>query len=315
MQSASASGPGQITVGARTCVHAEQLANPLDCPVGPVGSVTLTSDSQVPTVLDMNQATETGDTLVWGTVGDVPLEFYYIDTSNMAVVPGFEISGLVAAQGDAGNTGSGWYVDLTNQPVAEVYAIYTPLDYLDSDGDGLNDYREIDILGTDPYNADMDGDGADDYVEIYARTDPSDASDFPEVQAGPEIVDTDGDGASDEAEIAFGSDPNDASDYPEVQAGPETNGDSDSDGASDEAEIAFGSDPNDARDYPEVQAGPEPGDGTTDETAEVATFVTALPNTGAQPHNDDDTSILLLLGSGAIAAGGLAGTRRLRTSR
>jgi Bacterial TSP3 repeat len=280
MQSASASGPGQITVGARTCVHAEQLANPLDCPVGPVGSVSLTSDSQVPTVLDMNQATDTGDTLVWGTVGDVPLEFYYIDTSNMAVVPGFEISGLVAAQGDAGNTGSGWYVDLTNQPVAEVYAIYTPLDYLDSDGDGLNDYREIDILGTDPYNADMDGDGADDYVEIYARTDPSDASDFPEIQAGPE-----------------------------------TNGDSDSDGASDEAEIAFGSDPNDARDYPEVQAGPEPGDGTTDETAEVATFVTALPNTGAQPHNDDDTSILLLLGSGAIAAGGLAGTRRLRTSR
>ena len=35
------------------------------------------------------------------------------------------------------------------------------------------------------------------------------------------IIDTDGDGASDESEIAFGSDPNDARDYPEVQAGPE----------------------------------------------------------------------------------------------
>src|SRR5690349_11275738 len=95
MQSASASGPGQITVGARTCV--KQLANPLDCPVGPVGSVTLTSDSQVPTVLDMSQATDTGDTLVWGIVGNVPLESYHLDTSNMAVVPGYEITGLVAA--------------------------------------------------------------------------------------------------------------------------------------------------------------------------------------------------------------------------
>ena len=125
------------------------------------------------------------------------------------------------------------------------------------------------------------------------------------------IVDTDGDGASDEAEIAFGSDPNDASDYPEVQAGPEIV-DTDGDGASDEAEIAFGSDPNDASDYPEVQAGPEDGDGTTDEEAAV---VTALPNTGAQPLDDDDSSMLLLLVSGAIAAGGLAGTRRLRDTR
>jgi Bacterial TSP3 repeat len=162
---------------------------------------------------------------------------------------------------------------------------------------------------------DTDGDGASDEAEIAFGSDPKDASDFPEVQAGPEIVDTDGDGASDEAEIAFGSDPNDASDYPEVQAGPEKDVDSDGDGASDETEGAFGSDPNDASDFPEVQAGPEPGDGTTAETAEVATLVTALPNTGAQPNDDADAGTLLLLVSGAIAAGGLAGTRRLRNSR
>src|SRR6478752_4910813 len=119
-----------------------------------------------------------------------------------------------------------------------------------------------------------------------------------QVHAGFEtIVDTDGDGASDEAELAFGSDPNDASDYPEVQAGPDII-DSDGDGASDEAEIAFGSDPNDASDFPAVQAGPEDGDGTT---AEEAVAVTALPNTGAQTHDGDDSNMLLLLVSGAIA--------------
>jgi hypothetical protein len=136
-----------------------------------------------------------------------------------------------------------------------------------------------------------------------------------QAQSGFEtIVDTDGDGASDDAEIAFGSDPNNANDYPEVQAGPESV-DTDGDGASDEAEAAAGTDPNDASDFPAVQAGPEPGDGTTAETAEVATLVTALPNTGAQPHDDDDASTLLLLVSGAIVVGGLAGTRRLRNSR
>jgi len=158
---------------------------------------------------------------------------------------------------------------------------------------------------------DTDGDGASDESEIAFGSDPNDASDYPEVQAGPEIVDTDGDGASDEAEVAFGSDPNDASDYPEIQAGPESV-DTDGDGASDEAEATFGSDPNDASDFPAVQAGPEDGDGTT---AEEAAVVTALPNTGAQLFDDDDSSMLLLLLSGAIAAGGLAGTQRLRNTR
>ena len=93
------------------------------------------------------------------------------------------------------------------------------------------------------------------------------------------------------------------------------NADSDGDGADDGAEINIGNDPNDAGDFPYVQSGPEPGDGTTVETAGVTTLVTALPNTGDHPHDDDDAITLLLLVSGAIAAGGLAGTRRLRNSR
>jgi thrombospondin type 3 repeat protein len=158
---------------------------------------------------------------------------------------------------------------------------------------------------------DTDGDGASDEAELAFGSDPNDASDYPEVQAGPDIVDSDGDGASDEAESAFGSDPNDPSDYPEVQAGPDVV-DTDGDGASDAAEIAFGSDPNDASDYPEVQAGPESGSG---KTVKEAAVVTALPNTGAQPNDGDDSGMLLLLVSGALAAGGLAGTRRLRNTR
>ncbi len=44
---------------------------------------------------------------------------------------------------------------------------------LDSDGDGLSDAEEIDIYGTDPFNADTDNDGLTDGQEvIFYGTDP-----------------------------------------------------------------------------------------------------------------------------------------------
>ncbi len=43
---------------------------------------------------------------------------------------------------------------------------------LDSDGDGLTDYQEIHIWGTDPYNPDTDGDGYSDFDEIKAGYNP-----------------------------------------------------------------------------------------------------------------------------------------------
>lgn len=43
---------------------------------------------------------------------------------------------------------------------------------LDSDGDGLSDYDEINIYGSDPFNADTDGDGYSDYEEIMAGYNP-----------------------------------------------------------------------------------------------------------------------------------------------
>ncbi len=66
----------------------------------------------------------------------------------------------------------------------------------DSDGDGLSDYDEIYIYGTDPLNPDTDGDGLTDYEEIYVYgTDPLNP-------------DTDGDGIPDGDEIhIYGTDP------------------------------------------------------------------------------------------------------------
>lgn len=68
--------------------------------------------------------------------------------------------------------------------------------FLDSDGDGLYDWEEIEIYGTDPFNPDTDGDGLTDYeeVRIYG-TDPLNP-------------DTDYDGLTDYDEIhLYGTDP------------------------------------------------------------------------------------------------------------
>lgn len=50
---------------------------------------------------------------------------------------------------------------------------------VDSDNDGVTDYDEINIYGTDPERADSDNDGVSDGAELLARTDPS-ASSTPE---------------------------------------------------------------------------------------------------------------------------------------
>ncbi len=67
---------------------------------------------------------------------------------------------------------------------------------IDSDGDGLTDYEEIHIYGTDPNNPDTDGDGLTDYEEVRIyKTDPLNP-------------DTDGDLLSDGAEVLiYGTDP------------------------------------------------------------------------------------------------------------
>ena len=51
-------------------------------------------------------------------------------------------------------------------------------DYLDTDRDGISDYYETEVLGTDKDKIDTDGDGDWDLTELDNGTDPTDAEDF-----------------------------------------------------------------------------------------------------------------------------------------
>ncbi len=91
--------------------------------------------------------------------------------------------------------------------------------FLDSDGDGLYDWEEIELYGTDPFNPDTDGDGLTDYeeVRIYGTdplnpdTDFDGLTDFEEIRihgTDPLNPDTDGGGVSDGHEVLVdGTDP------------------------------------------------------------------------------------------------------------
>jgi hypothetical protein len=62
----------------------------------------------------------------------------------------------------------------TDKPLAvSPVATSTDLHLLDTDGDGLSDYDEINIYHTSPYLEDTDGDGINDKQEIIQGTDPN----------------------------------------------------------------------------------------------------------------------------------------------
>jgi len=118
----------------------------------------------------------------------------------------------------------------------------------DTDGDGLSDYDEINVYGTDPLNYDTDGDGLSDgdEVNIYG-TDPldpdtdgdglTDGEEVNEYYTDPLNPDTDGDGLTDGDEVnVYGTDP--------------LNPDTDGDGFTDGQEIEMGTDPLDPNDPP-----------------------------------------------------------------
>lgn len=133
----------------------------------------------------------------------------------------------------------------------EIYVHGTdPLDP-DTDGDGLSDYDEINVYGTDPLNPDTDGDGLSDgdEVNIYG-TDPlnpdtdgdglTDGEEVMEYFTDPLNPDTDGDGLSDGDEVnVYGTDP--------------LHPDTDGDGFTDGQEIEMGTDPLDPNDPPFIE--------------------------------------------------------------
>ena len=140
----------------------------------------------------------------------------------------------------------------------------TDPDLADTDGDGLEDFDEIDKHRTDPLAADTDGDGLSDAEEVNRhQTDPrevdsdgdglSDADEVNTHSTDPLDVDTDGDGLDDPDELDAGSDPNepdtdmdDLSDADEVNThgSDPTLADTDGDGISDADEVnTHGTDP------------------------------------------------------------------------
>ena len=87
---------------------------------------------------------------------------------------------------------------------------------VDSDDDGLSNWDEVNVYGTNPHRKDTDGDGLDDGEEVKMGADPL-------------KEDTDGDGIPDGEEIRIGTDP--------------LNNDTDSDGIPDGKELKLETNP------------------------------------------------------------------------
>jgi len=74
-------------------------------------------------------------------------------------------------------------------------------DFVDSDGDKVSDYDEIHVYHTDPHNFDTDGDGYNDWIELNSGYSPF------VIAATLADNDFDKDGLSDKLEYSFKSDP------------------------------------------------------------------------------------------------------------
>lgn len=88
----------------------------------------------------------------------------------------------------------------------------------DTDGDGVNDYDEVDVYHSNPLSTDSDGDGVSDSEETTKHgtnpfstdTDKDGLDDLAEItvyHTNPRAADSDNDGLNDKQEIELGSDP------------------------------------------------------------------------------------------------------------
>ena len=228
-----------------------------------VGGITLEMLYKNPLVI---LDSETGKPMIYGDMNtDRILDaFDLVLMRKMYLESGYEKYADLDADGDLDADDLIW---LESYLLSEVKS-FPVYNNFDSDGDGLTDYIEVEIYGTNPHKADTDGDGLDDYFEIvWMETNPLKADDIlkedpdedgltneqeAKYNTDPYSKDTDDDGLTDFEEIEIGTDPLlDDTDYDGLDDGYEVNTsktkpdevDTDGDGLSDYEEIQLNLDP------------------------------------------------------------------------
>ena len=186
-------------------------------------------------------------------IAGYPIDFeyqWYLNGSAIAADQGGQ-ERIFQLLGSADENGT-WKVVVTNASGSTEHSFDYQL-FNDLDGDGLSDYREQNILGTNFELADSDSDGLSDAVEVNGLTNPT-------------IADTDNDGLLDGAEVSFTeTDPlvadSDGDGIPDGEDDKDSDGltnaqevivhktnpllaDSDNDGLSDSTEVQLQLDPN-----------------------------------------------------------------------
>lgn len=152
---------------------------------------------------------------------------YYSDWNGMGTYP---------LTGNVGSVDLYPFIDIDEDGLNEfdeVIVHFTDPFNADSDSDGLSDGEEVNTLSTDPLSADTDSDGMDDYWEVTEGTDPTtdDANEDPDEDdltnieeynhnTQPMNNDTDSDGYLDGEEVEAETDPLNSSDYPIAADGP-----------------------------------------------------------------------------------------------
>ena len=139
--------------------------------------------------------------VVKGATGSAVTGDVLVDTREWTLSPGITANGSITGDGTyltgtsatltaipaPGYLFTGWSGDASgsdnplaivmdgNQTVGAVFG----QDQRDPDGDGLSNYRELILHGTDPNDADSDGDGFNDGQEVAEGSDPNDAGSIP----------------------------------------------------------------------------------------------------------------------------------------
>ncbi|MCM1316057.1 MAG: hypothetical protein NC205_03310 [Prevotella sp.] len=235
-----------------------------------VGGITLEMLYKNPLVI---LDSETGKPMVYGDMN--------FDRTNPDYIPVLDAFDLVLMRKMYLDGGYADYADLDDDGDLDADDFKWLEDYLlsrvnsfpvynnfDSDGDGLTDYIEVEIYGTNPHKADTDGDGLSDYFEIvWMETNPLKADciayEDPDEdglinmlesahKTNPFSKDTDDDGLTDWQEVEKETDPlSPDTDMDGLDDGYEVNtsktspikADTDEDGLNDYEEIQLGLDP------------------------------------------------------------------------